>query len=141
MPEFNYTLYGFVRRAQGLFGGLCFFQEYAKVFKTEEKGSDVNIALHVLNDAWLDRYDIAIIVSNDSDLLEAIQLVKKHHKEKKVGVALPLLNENRNPSRVLTNNADFVKHIRRHVLESSQLPNPIPGTSLYQPESWRSILA
>ncbi|MCL6495512.1 MAG: NYN domain-containing protein [Ignavibacterium sp.] len=39
----------------------------AKVIKTEEKGSDVNLAVHLLNDAWLNKYDCAIIVSNDSD--------------------------------------------------------------------------
>ena len=37
-----------------------------EIFKTEEKGSDVNLALHVLNDAWANAYDCAVIVSNDS---------------------------------------------------------------------------
>ena len=43
-----------------------------KILKTEEKGSDVNLAVHLLNDAWLDKYDCAVVVSNDSDLAEAI---------------------------------------------------------------------
>ncbi len=30
--------------------------EFIRVYKTEEKGSDVNIALHILNDAWLKAY-------------------------------------------------------------------------------------
>ena len=50
--------------------------EFTQVYKTEEKGSDVNLALHVLNDAWLDQYDCAVIVSNDSDLAESLRLVK-----------------------------------------------------------------
>src|SRR3989338_3038476 len=32
---------------------------FIKVYKTEEKGSDVNLALHVLNDAWKNEYDCA----------------------------------------------------------------------------------
>ena len=43
------------------------------VWKNEEKGSDVNLALHVLNDAWQDAYDCAVIVSNDSDLAEGVK--------------------------------------------------------------------
>lgn len=38
-----------------------------EVWKNEEKGSDVNLALHLLNDAWQNAYDCAVIVSNDSE--------------------------------------------------------------------------
>lgn len=41
-----------------------------QVWKNEEKGSDVNLAVHLLNDSWTDSYECAIIVSNDSDLAE-----------------------------------------------------------------------
>lgn len=34
----------------------------------EEKGTDVNLAVRLVRDAALDLYDIAIVVSNDSDL-------------------------------------------------------------------------
>jgi len=52
-----------------------------EVWKNEEKGSDVNLALHVLNDAWLNAYDCAVIVSNDSDLAESLRLVKAQHQK------------------------------------------------------------
>ena len=51
--------------------------KFVNVIKTEEKGSDVNLSLHLLNDAWLDLYDCAVVVSNDSDLAESLRLVKK----------------------------------------------------------------
>ena len=38
----------------------------------QEKGSDVKLATHLITDAYLDAYDIAIVLSNDSDLEEAI---------------------------------------------------------------------
>ena len=42
-------------------------QEFAKISRTSEKGSDVNLAVHLLNDAWLNGYDCALMVSGDSD--------------------------------------------------------------------------
>jgi len=48
-------------------------QQYARVIKTEEKGSDVNLATHLLHDAHRGWFEAAVIVSNDSDLLEPIK--------------------------------------------------------------------
>ena len=108
-------------------------QRSAKIIKTEEKGSDVNFAIHLLNDAWLNRYDCAVIVSNDSDLAESMRIVKRHHKDKIIGLIIPGKGH---PSRELMKHADFIKRVRTGVLKSSQLPNPIPGTNLYKPTDW-----
>ena len=43
---------------------------YAEVWTTEEKGSDVNLASHLLVDGSGARYDLAVVISNDSDLKE-----------------------------------------------------------------------
>ena len=51
-------------------------QRTEQVIKTEEKGSDGNLAVHLLNDGWLDAYDCAVVVSNDSDIAEAMRLVR-----------------------------------------------------------------
>lgn len=102
------------------------------IIDTKEKGSDVNLALHILNDAWHDRYDCAVLVSNDSDIAEALKFVKNEHK-KKIGLIIP---GHRHPSRVLMKYKDFMKEIRHAVLADSQLPSPIPGTTIYKPASW-----
>ena len=47
-------------------------QRTAHVIKTEEKGSDVNLAVHLLNDSWLNVYDCAVVVSNDSDIARSV---------------------------------------------------------------------
>jgi uncharacterized LabA/DUF88 family protein len=107
-------------------------QRNALVIRTEEKGSDVNLAVHLLNDAWLGLYECAVVVSNDSDLAEALRLVKTQHK-KRIGVITP---HNGKQSRQLIKYADFVGRIREGVLQASQLPNPIPGTSFFKPSSW-----
>src|SRR5207248_1125272 len=60
-------------------------QKYTRVIKTEEKGSDVNLATHLLHDAHMGRFEVAVIVSNDSDLLEPIKIVREE-LGKKVGI-------------------------------------------------------
>jgi len=42
-------------------------------YQNRRKGSDVNLAVHLLNDSLLDKYDCAVIVSNDSDLAESLR--------------------------------------------------------------------
>lgn len=113
-------------------------RKFARIFKTEEKGSDVNIAVHLLNDAWEDKFDCGVIISNDSDLAEALKLVKAHAKKKTLGLIYPGLKGN--PSRELQKHANFVKQIRKGVLSSSQLPDPVPGKnpgeSYSKPAGW-----
>lgn len=104
-----------------------------QVKKTEEKGSDVNLAVHLLNDAWQDLYDCGVIVSNDSDLVEPIRLVKKHHN-KSIGVIFPF--EKQRGSKQLIQEASFVRKIRLGALKQSQLPDPIPDTNIYKPSRW-----
>lgn len=44
----------------------------------EEKGTDVNVAVHLLRDALLGQVDAAVVVSNDSDLRMAVQEARLH---------------------------------------------------------------
>ena len=115
---------------------------FKRVIKTEEKGSDVNIAVHLLNDAWLDKYDCAVLVSNDSDLAGSISLIKEHHPEREVGLVLPFeSNPNERthstvPSKELMKRASFIRQVRKGVLADSQLPERIPNTNIYKPVMW-----
>ena len=104
-----------------------------EVVKTEEKGSDVNLAAHLVNDAWLNAYDCAVVVSNDSDIAEAMRLVKEHHPAKRIGLLLPRTGS---PSRQLRKHADFTRPIRTGAMANSQLPDPIPGTNIRKPAAW-----
>lgn len=106
-----------------------------QVIKSEEKGSDVNFAVHLLNDAWLDKYDCAVIVSNDSDLSESIKIVK-YQLKKIIGIIIPGIPRRIHPSRKLLQYADFIKQISNGYLKGSQLPSPIPGTNLIKPSIW-----
>ena len=94
--------------------------QFRSVIRTEEKGSDVNLASHLLLDAFSNDYDVGVVISNDSDLLTPIKIAKE-----KFGKKIGLINPQSRTSRVLANNANFVKQIRTGVLANSQFPNQI----------------
>jgi len=52
-----------------------------------EKMTDVNIAVELLQDAFQDAFDVAILISADSDLIAPIAAVKKLFPQKRVIVA------------------------------------------------------
>lgn len=105
-----------------------------EIFKNEEKGSDVNLALLVLNDAWANAYDCAVVVSNDSDLATALKLVKEQHK-KIIGLITPGAPK-RKPSWQLKKHANFVVPLRPWAFEKCLLPDVIPDTEIRKPASW-----
>ena len=43
---------------------------------TEEKGVDVRIATDMIRLAWVDNYDIAVLVTSDKDLIPAVEFLK-----------------------------------------------------------------
>lgn len=55
----------------------------------EEKETDVNIAISLVTDAALDRYDRAILISADSDMAPAIDSVRHQFPRKQVFVVAP----------------------------------------------------
>lgn len=54
-----------------------------------EKMTDVNIATHLLVDAYQDKYDAAMLISGDSDLVPPIRAVHENFPKKRVFVAFP----------------------------------------------------
>jgi hypothetical protein len=95
-------------------------QQYVRVIKTEEKGSDVNLATHLLNDAHLGKFDIAVVITNDSDLLGPIRMVREQ-----LGKRVGALNPQKKPSRAMLPHLDFIKQIRAGVLQASQFPDSL----------------
>jgi hypothetical protein len=67
-----------------------FCKNCKKPYKThEEKETDVNIALWLLNEAYKDSFDQAFILSRDSDLTPAIRMVLEEFPNKKIKVISP----------------------------------------------------
>lgn len=88
-----------------------------RVIKTEEKGSDVNLATLLLMDAFDDLFDCAVIVSNDSDLKEPIAQVRN-----RFGKTIGILNPQRRVSGALAPLAHFIKPIRTGAIAAAQFP-------------------
>lgn len=104
-----------------------------EVLKTEEKGSDVNLATRMLVDAFEDNYDCAVLITNDSDLLGPIKVVRE-----KFGKKVGLLNPQKRPSVILKQNVDFYKKIRGGPLSASQFDDQLTdgqGT-FHKPREW-----
>lgn len=59
-----------------------------EIYKTKEKGSDVNLGAHLLMDGFLGSYEAAIVITGDSDLVTPIRMVRDQLK-KPVGVLNP----------------------------------------------------
>src|SRR5260370_37597180 len=87
------------------------------VDKTEEKGSDVNLASHLLRDAFLKQFEVAVLISNDSDLAEPVRIVAE---ELKFPVAI--INPHQYHNKELQRYATFVKRIRHDHLIACQFP-------------------
>lgn len=105
-----------------------------QVLKTEEKGSDVNIASYLLLDGFKAEYDCAVLVTNDSDLKEPIRMVRDE-----LSLRVGILNPNLHASRVLLPpTVQFMKKIRAGVLSASQFPPVLTdSTGTFQkPPNW-----
>jgi uncharacterized LabA/DUF88 family protein len=102
---------------------------------TEREGSDVNLAVHLVNDGWQNRYDCAVICSNDGDLSEAVRIARRE-LHKTVLLAVPGDPAKRPPSLELKRWASYTIQIKPASFAAAQLPNPIPGTTLRKPADW-----
>lgn len=54
-----------------------------------EKMTDVNIATQIIIDAYQDKYDMAMLISGDSDLVPPIRTIHEWFPKKRVFVAFP----------------------------------------------------
>lgn len=105
-----------------------------QVRKTKEKGSDVNLATHLVWDALHQSADAFVVLSNDSDLVTPIRRLVQE-KGALVGIIVPVAH----PSRALMETGAFPKQLREGVLANSQLPDPVvdgEGRIWRRPESW-----
>ena len=55
----------------------------------KEKMTDVNIATKIIADAFRDEYDMALLISGDSDLTPPIKEVHELFKDKRIFIAFP----------------------------------------------------
>lgn len=104
------------------------------VIKNEEKGTDVNIASHMLIDGFRNEYDIAALITNDSDFAYTVRFIKNGMNKKVL-----IFNPQHRPSKTLSDITE-VKSIFDNTLKNAQFPQTVylpDGQSLSRPNSWR----
>ena len=103
------------------------------VDKTEEKGSDVNLATHLLHDAFKKAFDVAVLITNDSDLVEPVKILPSDFH-----FPVGILNPHQHHSNVLKAQATFMKRIRQSDVAACQFPtimNDAKG-QFHKPPVW-----
>jgi uncharacterized LabA/DUF88 family protein len=106
-----------------------------EVVKTEEKGSDVNLATYLVVDAFRKDFDVAVIVSNDGDLKEPIRLVQQE-------LGLQTIVVNPHPRRLRSVDLRGVcgdhRNLRTSAVKAAQLPTELHDANgtIHKPGAW-----
>jgi 6-hydroxy-3-succinoylpyridine 3-monooxygenase len=96
-----------------------------QVWKFEEKQSDVSLALHAYHDASRGDVDQVVIVTNDTDIAPALQMIRAFTAVR-IGLVIPTRSHERIPNTELAACAHWVRtHITDEELAASQLPRVI----------------
>ncbi len=111
-----------------------------RLFETrEEKHTDVNIAVYMLDDAYQGACDQIVLVSGDSDLVPAVKMVRVRFPAKRIFLYIPA----QHPSRRFASELSSVSHrhnvLPLNLLQHAQFADPLPdghGGMLYKPASW-----
>jgi hypothetical protein len=100
--------------------------------KTEGKGLDVNTASHLLR-AFKGAFEVAVLITNDSDLLEPVKIVR-HELKLPIGI----LNPHQHHSVDFKREATFIKRIRQADMASCQFPSTMTDAKgqFHKPPTW-----
>lgn len=105
-----------------------------RVLRTEEKLTDVNLAVRMVRDAAKDCFELAVLVANDADYREALRIVTQDFN-KKVGLLCPYPR----PSQNLKKFAFFTHVIEWPDLVNAQFPHALTdrhGRRIHKPDDW-----
>lgn len=105
-------------------------------YDSKEKMTDVNIATSMMVDAFRNNFDVAFLISGDSDLVPPKKSIRELFPEKEIWVVLPPSRESNALKKIA--NGSFV--LGRKKLENSQLPDEVLskyGELLKRPSGWQ----
>ncbi|EJW21397.1 hypothetical protein IMCC14465_11930 [alpha proteobacterium IMCC14465] len=89
--------------------------------KHEEKETDVNIAVHMIDAAHSDEVDYFILISGDTDLSPAIKFIKENYPDKIIKIIAPPRRANSEMRRI----GDRFRELRAHHLADNLFPEEI----------------
>ncbi|WP_223460376.1 6-hydroxy-3-succinoylpyridine 3-monooxygenase [Pseudomonas sp. A-R-26] len=108
-----------------------------QAWKVEEKQTDVNLALQAYHDAITGQIDHAVIVTNDTDIAPALEMIRAHTSVL-IGVVVPTTDQRRPPNTDLVKLAHWKReYVNESELAACQFPRVIQGRKpTIKPESW-----
>jgi len=101
----------------------------------EEKQTDVNIAISLFSLAIEDRFDTALVITGDSDIVPSIKAVRLTFPAKRVGVAIPIGRK----AEDVKNVANFYLKLKEKHFRTSMFPDEIDlgnGHKVKRPTKW-----
>ena len=106
------------------------------VQRMEEKRTDVDLATHLLVDCSDNDFDEAVVISNDSDFVLPIQVVRTKFG-KRIGVINPHKKEKMSGHLIRAASYHY-RTINQTVLRSSQFPTVLTGSdgTIRKPPTW-----
>ncbi len=105
----------------------------AQIGKYDEKGSDVNLATYLVRDAAKREFTKAIVISNDSDLVEPIHVARHDF-----GVEIYIINPQKRAVAELSRAANGTRDISLATLAACQLATKIADNAgmITKPATW-----
>jgi uncharacterized LabA/DUF88 family protein len=108
---------------------------FVQIRDSEEKGSDVNLVTRLLVDGFNQKYEQAVVISNDSDFASAIRYVRDG-----LGLRVAVVNPDYSNSvhKDLREAATYVKRIWKSHLRRSQFPSNLQDAhgTIKKPSLW-----
>lgn len=100
----------------------------------QEKRSDVTLATHLLTDAFDGRMSVALLVTNDSDFVEPIRIVRE-----RFGIRVVVISPDDRVSKRLAKAASHARPLDQNLLGVCQLPDVVidrDGREIRRPPAW-----
>ncbi len=132
--EIHYGYFQVDKKWRPLVTPLADGTKFVEVFNPEEKGSDVNLASHLIHDASTRAYEKAVVLTGDADLAEPIRLVVKH-----MGCEVSLLYPTKAPSGTLLRAGPTeVQKLRVSTVLQCQFPDTLTDATgtFRKPGTW-----
>jgi 6-hydroxy-3-succinoylpyridine 3-monooxygenase len=105
----------------------------------EEKRTDVNIAVYMLDDAYQNACDNVVLVSGDSDLVPAVRMIRTRFPNKQITVYVPTQNPTRGAAVELRSSAHKNRDLPLNLLSRAQFPATLQdgaGGLISKPSAW-----
>jgi hypothetical protein len=106
-----------------------------EVMRMKEKRSDVNLVSQLFWHATCNAFDMAVIISGDSDFHTPVIMIRNYYR-KQVGILDP--QRNGTPQAPMNREANVYKQVREGALKNSQFPIQMSDAkgNICKPQDW-----